>query len=85
VETSSLVVGDIVFVDRVLLLIARGGVIWGRSVHAAEMLGEEVFSVEVVVVDGVLIVRVDGGDTEVATPKAELDVLGADMSLPFIL
>lgn len=83
-ETPRLVLGDVVFIHGVLLLRARSGVI-GRGVHAPEMLGEEIFAVEVVVVDCMFVVGVDGSDAEVAAPEAELDVLRADVSLPFVL
>ena len=57
----------------------------GCGMHATEVLSEEVFAVEVVVVDCVLAVWVGGGCAEIAAPVSELDVLGADVSLPFIL
>lgn len=44
-----LVLGEIGFGDGVLLG-GLGGLVFGGGVHAAEMLGEEVFAVEVVVV-----------------------------------
>jgi hypothetical protein len=49
------------------------------------MLCKKVLAVEVVVVEGVLVVRVDGSGAEVAAPEAKLDVLGADMALPLVL
>jgi hypothetical protein len=83
-ETPRLVLGDVVFIDGVLFMRARGGVVEGRGVHAAEVLGEEVFAVEIIVIDCLFIVGVDGGDAEIAAPEPELDVLGADVALPFI-
>ena len=53
--------------------------------HSAEMLCEEIFAVEVVVIKSLLVVWVDGGGAEVAAPVAELDVLRADVALPFVL
>jgi hypothetical protein len=53
--------------------------------HAPKVLRKEVLAVEVVVVDGVFVVRVDGGDAKIAAPEAELDVLGADVALPLVL
>lgn len=52
-----------------------------RCVHAAEMLCEEIFAIEVIVDN---VVRVCWW-THVTSPEAELDVLGANMTLPFIL
>jgi hypothetical protein len=49
------------------------------------VLRKEVLTIEVVVVEGVLVVRVDGSDAEVAAPEAELDMLGADVALPLVL
>jgi hypothetical protein len=65
-------------------LVARG-VVFGRGVHAAEMLCEEVFAVEVVVVEGLLVVGIGRWGAEVAAPVAEFDVLGADVPLPLVL
>ena len=52
-----------------------------RYVHAAQVLCEEILAIEVVVDD---FVRVCWW-THVASPEAELDVLGAYMTLPFVL
>jgi hypothetical protein len=84
-EALLLVFCDVVFCNRVLLLGARGGVARRRGVHAAKMLSEEIFAVEVVVVDGVFVIRIDRCGTKVAAPETKLDVLGADVSLPLIL
>merc|ERR1711981_320916 len=54
---------------------------WIIAVHATQMLCEEVFAIEVVV-GGVCWIAVT---THIATPKAKLDMLSADVSLPLIL
>ena len=55
------------------------------SVHATQVLREEVFAVEVVVVGGRRIVGVGGGCAEVAAPEAKFDVLSANVPLPLVL
>lgn len=46
---------------------------------------EEIFAVEIVVVDDIIVVGVYGRGTEITAPESELYVLGADVSFPFIL
>lgn len=53
--------------------------------HAAEVLRKEVFAIEVVVVDGVFIIRIDGGGAQIAAPEAKLDMLRRHVALPLIL
>jgi hypothetical protein len=54
-------------------------------VHAAQMLCEKVFAVEVVVIKYLVVFGVCGWRAEIAAPVAELDVLGANVALPFVL
>ena len=61
------------------------GLVFGCSMHATEVLSEEILAIEVVVVDRALIVWVDGGSAEIAAPVGELNMLSADVSLPLIL
>ena len=84
-KAARLVLGDVVFIHGVLFLRPGRGAIRGRGVHATEMLSEQVLAIEVVVIDCMLVVRIDGSGAEVAAPEAELDVLSADVSFPFIL
>jgi len=56
-----------------------------RGVHATQMLREEVFAVEVVMVDAAVVMRVYRCGTQVAAPEAKFNVLSADVSLPLIL
>ena len=79
-----MMLGEVVFADGVLLGRVRGFVLWS-GVHAAKMLGEEVFAVEVVVVQSVVVVWVYCRWTQVTAPEAELDVLRTDVSLPLVL
>lgn len=53
--------------------------------HAAQMLREEVFAVEVIVVEHPIVFGVCGWRAKIAAPVAQFDVLGADVALPFIL
>lgn len=57
----------------------------GGGVHASQVLGEKVFAVKVVVIDGAVVVGVDGYGAQIAAPEAKLDVLRADVPLPFVL
>ena len=83
-STARLMFCQVVFVDWVFF--ARvSGIELGRCVHTTKVLREQVFAVEVVEVDSLVILCVDGWRTKIATPVAELDVLGADVSLPFVL
>ena len=66
--TARLMILDVVFAHWVLLHVASTGALCG--VHAAEMLGEKVFAVEVVVIEHRGIVRIGGGCAEVAAPEA---------------
>ena len=75
---------EVVFGDWILPL-AAGGVVFWCGVHAAEVLREEVFAVEIVVVERLLVVWIGRWRAEVAPPVAELDMLGTDVSFPFIL
>lgn len=59
--------------------------ILGRSVHTAKMLCEQIFTVEVIVVEGAIVVGIGCWRAKIATPVAKLDVLGADVSLPLVL
>jgi len=61
------------------------GLVFGCGMHATQVLSEEIFAVEVVVVDCMLVVWVDGGGAEIAAPVGELDMLSADVSLPLVL
>jgi hypothetical protein len=49
------------------------------------MLCEKVFAVEVVVIKYLVVFGVCGWRAEIAAPVAELDVLGANVALPFVL
>ena len=53
--------------------------------HAAEVLSEEVLAVEVVVINRLTVVGVDGCRAKVAAPEALLNVLCTDMPLPLVL
>ena len=53
--------------------------------HAAEVLPEEVLAVEVVVVNRLTVMGVDGCRAKVAAPETLLNVLCTDMSLPLVL
>lgn len=57
---------------------------WG-SVHAAEMLREEVLPVEVVEIQSGRVVGVCRWWTEIATPEMKFDVLSAYVAFPFVL
>src|SRR5690349_21770145 len=76
-EAAQLVLSNVFFGDGAVFVIASG-LVSRRGVHAAEVLGEEVFAVEVVVVKGLVVVRVSSRRTKIAAPEAELDVLGSD-------
>ena len=77
-ETPRLVLGDVVFIHGVLLLRARSGVI-GRGVHTPEMLGEEIFAVELVpfAFDGCLGARG-------AAVIGQTEMLRGYVALPFV-
>jgi hypothetical protein len=49
------------------------------------MLCEEVSTVKVVIVYRLFNIRFDLHWAEIAAPEAELDVLGTNVSLPFVL
>lgn len=64
---ACLMVRDVILIHWVLFHVASSRAL--RGVHAAEVLSEEIFAVEVVVVAGA-IVRVGGGCAEIASPEA---------------
>lgn len=53
--------------------------------HAAQVLCEKILAIEVVVVDGLIVIGISGWWADIASPEAELDVLGVDVPLPFVL
>lgn len=53
----------------------------GYSVHTTQMLSEQILSIEVVIHR---MVDTRRRRTHVAPPKAELDMLSADVTLPFV-
>lgn len=81
--TARLVLSNVVLIDWVFLHVASTGAVGG--VHAAKVLCEKVFAVEVIVVVAGWIVGVGGRCAEIAAPETKLDVLRADMALPLIL
>lgn len=81
-----MVLCQVVFGDWVLfvIVIARRH-FFGCGVHASKMLCEEVFAVEVIVVEGLVVAGVGRWLAKIAAPVAKLNVLGADVPLPFVL
>jgi hypothetical protein len=49
------------------------------------MLREEILTIEIVVVECLIVVRVGRGWAKIAAPEAKLDVLCADVPLPLVL
>ena len=80
---ARLVLLDVVLVDRVFLHVTSARPVCG--VHAAKVLCEEVFAVEIIVVQRQSIVRVRSRRAEIAAPIAEFNMLGTDMTFPFVL
>lgn len=74
----------IIFSDREFFRRARVIFLW-RGMHAAKVLREEIFAVEVVVVESLIVIWVCRGWAEIAAPVAELDMLRADVPLPLVL
>lgn len=83
--TARLDLDEVILCDGELFTVFVYGLFFGCGMHATEVLSEEVFAVEVVVVDCVLVVWVGGGCAEIAAPVGKLDVLSADVSLPLVL
>jgi hypothetical protein len=57
----------------------------GCSVHTSNVLCIEVFAIEVVVIESVFVFVVHARFAEIASPKAQLDVLCTDVPLPLVL
>ena len=53
--------------------------------HAAQVLGEQIFAVEIVEIYSCGVVAIDRSRAQITAPESQPDVLSADMSLPFIL
>lgn len=81
-----LVLWERIFVDWKVARLASGTVcrVGVAGVHASKMLGEEILAFEVVVVDG-RVGRVVRCRAKVAAPEPNLNVLRANMTLPFVL
>lgn len=77
--------GKIVLADRIFAVIVAAGLVGRWGVHASEMLREEIFAVEVVIVECRAVGAVVGSGTQIAAPEPEPDVLGAHVPLPLVL
>jgi hypothetical protein len=82
-EAARLVLGEVILRDGELAVRVCAGFL-GRGVHAAQVLCEQVFSVEFVVVEHVVVVGVCSREAEIAAPEAEFDVLSADVAFPLV-
>jgi hypothetical protein len=80
---TRLVIADILLSDGVLLGVTSARAL--RSMHATKVLCEQILAVEVVVVEYGGIVRVSRRLAQIAAPITKFDVLGADVTFPFVL
>jgi hypothetical protein len=80
---TRLVIADILLSDGVLLGVTSARALC--SMHATKVLCKQILAVEVIVVEYGGIVRVSRRLAQVAAPITKFDVLGADVTFPFVL